>query len=338
MWHEWAHKALVAAGVPFMQEVRLDRWLPAGWSGTADWIMFDPERAAFVLGDMNTIKGDGTPWIEKDGAKLDHIEQLSAASVGAGRQAPHLSGSKPKSDALTAPMSVGPHTVTQVLGSDTEQSTMRNLSPAAQQGFHAGRRPANVGKRYPAEILTSVEVLGLIRACSSRAPTGLRNRALIALLYRGGLRVGEALALHPKDIDSVRGTVSVLHGKGDRRRTVGLDPGAMAIVERWVEVRKTLVPKGRVPLLCTLEGHRLQSSYVRALLPRLAAKAGIEKRVHAHALRHTHAAELASEGFPLNLVQQQLGHANLATTDRYLRHVAPVELIQAMRSRGRLDP
>ena len=64
----------------------------------------------------------------------------------------------------------------------------------------------------------------LIRACSPRAPTGVRNRALLVVLYRGGLRVGEALALYPKDLDRRRGTIRVLHGKGDKARTVGLDP------------------------------------------------------------------------------------------------------------------
>ncbi len=74
----------------------------------------------------------------------------------------------------------------------------------------------------------------------------------------------------------------------------------------------------------------MKDAYVRALLPRLARKAG----VHAHGLRHSHAAELAAEGFPVNLVQAQLGHASLATTDRYLRHIAPQQLIDAVRRRA----
>ena len=60
---------------------------------------------------------------------------------------------------------------------------------------------------------------------------------------------------------------------------------------------------------------------------------GIEKRVHAHGLRHTGAAELAREGKPMNLIQAQLGHSNLGTTDRYIRHIAPQELIEAMQRR-----
>ena len=88
------------------------------------------------------------------------------------------------------------------------------------------RRPANKGHRYPAEILTANEVRALITACSNRAPTGIRNRALLVLLYRAGCRISEALRLLPKDLDRASGTATVLRGKGGRRRTIGLDPGA----------------------------------------------------------------------------------------------------------------
>ena len=79
---------------------------------------------------------------------------------------------------------------------------------------------------------------------------------------------------------------------------------------------------------------QLKTSYVRALLPRLARKAGIERRVHAHALRHSFAAELAAERTPMNIVQSVLGHANLATTDAYLRHINPVVAIETLRARS----
>ena len=194
------------------------------------------------------------------------------------------------------------------------------------------RTPANKDRRLPAELLSPDEVRALLRACSSRAPTGIRNRALIAVLYRGGLRISEALALLPKDVD-VAGTLTVLHGKGDRRRTVGMDPAAFALLERWLDRRRAIGLSGRRPVFCTLAGEPLDTSYVRRLLPRLARKAGVEKRVHPHGLRHAHAAELAAEGVPVNVVQQQLGHGSLATTDRYLRHIAPAERVAAMRAR-----
>ena len=75
----------------------------------------------------------------------------------------------------------------------------------------------------------------------------------------------------------------------------------------------------------------MTSAYVRTLLPRLARKAGIDKRVHAHGLRHTHAYELASEGTPIHVIQAQLGHASVATTDRYIKHLNPSAVVETMR-------
>lgn len=196
-----------------------------------------------------------------------------------------------------------------------------------------GGPPANKGQTFPAEVLTSEEVTALIRAASTRSSTGIRARALIAILYRGGLRISEALALEPKDLDEKAGTITVLRGKGKRRRVVGLDPTAFALIERWADHRRGLGIPARRPLFCTLKGAPLDDSYVRRLLPRLAQRAGIEKRVHAHGLRHSHAAELAAEGKPVNLIQRQLGHSSLATTSRYLDHIAPQDLIGAMRDR-----
>ena len=195
------------------------------------------------------------------------------------------------------------------------------------------RQPPNKGKRYPPEILTQDEVRALIRACSSRAPTGVRNRALLVTLYRAGLRIGETLDLYPKDIDREAGTVRILNGKGKRARTVGLDPTAFSVIERWLDRRQKLGLNGRYPLFCTLQGEPLKAPYVRVLLPRLARKAGVEKRCNPHALRHSHAAELAREGVPINVVQRQLGHASAATTSRYLDHIAPKEVIETMQRR-----
>ena len=155
----------------------------------------------------------------------------------------------------------------------------------------AGKEPWNRGRKLPPEVLTGQEVNALLGACSKRAPTGIRNRALIAVLYRGQLRIGETLALKPKDLDRKAGTVRVLHGKGDRARTVGLDSGAWALLELWLQCRQKLGPSGRHPLFCTLEGGPLLPSYCRSLLARLGKKAGIEKRVHPHGLRHSRAAE-----------------------------------------------
>jgi integrase/recombinase XerD len=198
--------------------------------------------------------------------------------------------------------------------------------------------------RRPADVPTDDEVRALIGACSTRAPTGIRNRALIAVLWRCGLRIAEALALRASDVDLAGGTLRVAHGEGDKSRTVGLDGQTAALLARWLDRRKVLGFNGRRPLFCTLStgtrggatlaaGSAMQQSYVRHLLRRLAVKGGVERRVHPHGLRHAYAAGLAREGTPMNIIRDALGHSSLAVTDRYLRDVAPVHVIETMKRR-----
>jgi hypothetical protein len=77
MWHEYFENVLAGTG-RVRTEVKLDRWLPEGWSGTADWIIRNPDLDAYVLGDLKTIKGEGIKWVAKDGIKTEHMWQLSA--------------------------------------------------------------------------------------------------------------------------------------------------------------------------------------------------------------------------------------------------------------------
>ncbi|MEN6458228.1 MAG: site-specific integrase [Thermoguttaceae bacterium] len=193
--------------------------------------------------------------------------------------------------------------------------------------------PTNKGRKLPPEPLNPDEAKALIRACSKRAISGVRNAALVTILYRAGLRIGEALALMPKDLDIQGGIVRILHGKNNKSRVVGLDIGAWAILQLWLDRRTAVGINARAPVFCTLKGGPLKSAYVRALLPRLARKAGIDKRCHPHGLRHTHAFELANEGTPLHVIQCQLGHSSVATTDRYIRHLNPTAVVEAIRSR-----
>ncbi|MGH2930611.1 MAG: tyrosine-type recombinase/integrase, partial [Solirubrobacteraceae bacterium] len=105
-------------------------------------------------------------------------------------------------------------------------------------------------RRRPPEVLSEAEVIALIKACSSRASTGVRNRALIAVLWRSGLRISEALALELRDVDLKKGTIRVRHGKGDRSRTVGVDEQTSALLARWIDRRKGFGPGARSPVFC----------------------------------------------------------------------------------------
>jgi site-specific recombinase XerD len=170
-------------------------------------------------------------------------------------------------------------------------------------------------------------------ACSGSAATGVRNRALIAVLWRSGLRISEALALRPSDVDAERNTIRVAEGKGKKHRVVAIDDEALALVGRWLDARRSRGVGGRKPLFCTLQGGALSSRYVRTALRRLARRASVERRVHPHAFRHTFASELVEEGQPLSVVQQALGHGSVVTTAGYLRRIAPANLVEVARNR-----
>jgi len=196
------------------------------------------------------------------------------------------------------------------------------------------KRSPNKGRKFPAEPLTTAEVEKLLACCSKRAPTGVRNRSLIAVLYRGGLRISEALALEPRDLDADQQSIRVRHGKGDRSRLVAMDAGAWSLLETWLNRRKKLAEVTTTsPVFCTLRGTPLLASYCRELFTRLGAKAKIEKRVHAHQLRHSFAFELIGEGVALHTIQAALGHSNLSTTSRYVHHLHPLDVVEALRGR-----
>jgi integrase/recombinase XerD len=185
------------------------------------------------------------------------------------------------------------------------------------------------GQTFPPDPLTPAEVRALLGQCSRRAPTGVRNRALIMLLYRSGLRISEALALKPASVDLEHHTARVLHGKGNKATVRGFHPSAGDALAGWLDRRKALGLKNG-PLFCTLDGGQLSDRYVRDMLKRLAARAGIDKRVHPHGLRHTYADELRRAGADVVTISKLLGHSSIAVTARYLDHLTNGDAIQAL--------
>jgi site-specific recombinase XerD len=196
-------------------------------------------------------------------------------------------------------------------------------------GHQAGQPAANAGQTFPPEPLTPAEVAAVIGQCSARSRTGIRNRALLTLLYRSGLRISEALALKPASIDFALHSCRVLHGKGNKATTRGFHPSADDALARWIDTRKDLGLRNG-PLFCTLDGGPLSDRYVRNLLHRLGAGAGIEKRVHPHGLRHTFAVELEQAGEPVTTISKLLGHSSIAVTARYLDHLTNDQAVAAL--------
>jgi len=195
------------------------------------------------------------------------------------------------------------------------------------------RGGANKGKRLDTDVLVGDEVLRLLDS-GNKSKTWVRDRALIVLAYRSGLRCTEILNLLPKDVDVTRGTVSVHHGKGDKARVVALDPEAWAQIAEWIQLRSTWSIDGSSPFFCTQAGTRINDRQVRAMFNRRGARAKLDKHVHPHAMRHTMASELSAEGVPLLDISTILGHANVATTNTYLQKINPSSALNAMRARG----
>ena len=209
----------------------------------------------------------------------------------------------------------------------------RRRSPATMPGYHAGRPPRNKGRLYPADPPTVEEIIAVMREAGDDRH-GSRLRALIVVLWRGGLRIQEALTLGERDLDPRRGSLLVRNGKGGRRREIGMDAWGWEQLRPWLAARVEL-PIG--PLFCVIDGpsrgRPWSSSNVRVEFRRLAAYAGVRRRFAPHQLRHAHAVELAREGVALNVIQRQLGHANLGTTSIYLQGIDTEEIIATVHAR-----
>jgi integrase/recombinase XerC len=188
-------------------------------------------------------------------------------------------------------------------------------------------------RRLPPEVLSPEEVTSLMDACGDESWAATRNRALIAVLYRAGLRIGEALALYPKDVDPDAGWIRVLRGKGGSSRTVGIDPTGARPLAGWLLERARLGHGPKRPVFVASDGLGLRPDTARRLLSSLGRKAGIERRVHPHGLRHTHAAELRAEWVDIGIISRQLGHRSIGTTARYLDHIAAADVVHALRNR-----
>ena len=137
------------------------------------------------------------------------------------------------------------------------------------------------------------------RSCAPPAPGtyGARLRGIIVVLWRAGLRIGEALALAETDLDPGRGALLIGRGKGGKRREVGMDGWGWGQLEPWLEYRRGL-PVG--PLLCVLHGPTRGRPWAPAAvcreLRRAGARAGVRRRLAPHQLRHAHAVEMAHKG------------------------------------------
>jgi integrase/recombinase XerD len=188
---------------------------------------------------------------------------------------------------------------------------------------HAGADPTEQvetprqARRLPV-FLTLDEVEALLAAPPDTTPAGLRDRAMLHVLYATGLRVSELVGLSINSVQLDAGYL-VARGKGDKERLVPLGRRAVAEVRAWLDRGRPALLKGRASraLFVGPRGTALTRQGVWKLLRRHALAAGIRKRLSPHKLRHSFATHLVERGADLRMVQAMLGHADLATTQIY---------------------
>ncbi|MEP9381111.1 tyrosine recombinase XerC [Nocardioides sp. KR10-350] len=206
---------------------------------------------------------------------------------------------------------------------------------------HTGRATTDAGAslgsprayRTLPPVLRADEAEDLLRAASELAddgsPVGLRDAAMLELLYATGIRVGELVGLDVDDLDRERNVVRVL-GKGRKERTVPYGAPAAHALDAWLtRGRPGLVAPGSGPaLFLGARGGRIDQRAVRALVHRRIADVPGAPDIGPHGLRHTAATHLLEGGADLRSVQELLGHASLATTQLYT-HVSTDRLRRA---------
>jgi integrase/recombinase XerD len=173
------------------------------------------------------------------------------------------------------------------------------------------------------EVLSVDEVEALLSVRGDETPVGIRDRALLELLYASGLRISEAVGLDIEDVSLDEGLVRVV-GKGDRERQVPVGEVALAWLRRYVDdVRPGWLAgwhgdaRRGGPVFLSVRGDRLDRRRAWEILVAAARSAGLREGISPHTLRHSFATHLLEGGADLRIVQELLGHASISTTQLY---------------------
>ena len=176
------------------------------------------------------------------------------------------------------------------------------------------------------EVLTVAEVQTLLNAPDLRTMTGARDLAVLQVIYASGLRVSEVCGLNLHDVDDQ--TVRV-KGKGGKERIVPIAKKAIDAVDHYLlHYRQEGAHEKATPLFVSEKGRRIDRTLVWKRIKLYAKWAGIGKEISPHTLRHSFATHLLENGADLRVIQEMLGHSNIATTDRYT-HISNRHLVDA---------
>lgn len=168
---------------------------------------------------------------------------------------------------------------------------------------------AKKAKKIPV-VLTKEEVRNLIKATQSR-----RDRLIVEFLYSSGCRVSECVKLQTENMNFKERTASIRGGKGNKDRTVILSKEWLKKIRTYLDRKKSKTPF----VFSKKNGKPLSSDTIQRIVKEAAKKAGVEKRVTPHTLRHSYATHLLEAGENIRKIQVLLGHSDLSTTQIYTK-------------------
>ncbi|MBQ6045913.1 MAG: tyrosine recombinase XerD [Bacteroidales bacterium] len=170
--------------------------------------------------------------------------------------------------------------------------------------------------RYLPEVLSVQEVDDIISSVDTSTPTGLRDRAILEVLYGCGLRVSEAVNLKISDIFSKEGFLRIV-GKGDKERIVPLGEMAAEALDAWFGARTEPCKGFEDTVFLNRFGRSLSRVSMFNMVKKQALAAGVTKEISPHTFRHSFATHLVENGADLRAVQEMLGHESILTTEIY---------------------
>jgi integrase/recombinase XerD len=173
-------------------------------------------------------------------------------------------------------------------------------------------------ERYLPETLNELQVEQLIESIDTRVPLGLRDRAMVELLYASGLRISELANARLENFATEEGILRVT-GKGNKTRLVPVGRKACAAIASYLSAERPKLVKARTSseIFLSERGGKLTTSRIWQIVKKHARHSGLEANIYPHLLRHSFATHLLSNGADLRIIQEMLGHADISTTQVY---------------------
>ncbi len=170
-------------------------------------------------------------------------------------------------------------------------------------------------KKLPV-FLTEKEMKNLLDFQKEKFSFGLRDQAILELLYSCGLRVSELVALNTHDIDFFSGILRTI-GKGNEERIIPIGDTASKVLYKYMDFRKKIVKPNEKALFINYTGKRITDRSIRKIIDKWVKLTAIKKHISPHVIRHSFATHMLNAGCDLRSVQEMLGHKNLSTTQIY---------------------